>query len=60
VSDVGFIAILVAFFLLAIALVRVLSRMIDHDVDPEGFTDEPPDTSEPGTAAPPIETGTDR
>jgi Na+-transporting methylmalonyl-CoA/oxaloacetate decarboxylase gamma subunit len=50
-ADVGLIAILVAFFLLAIVLVRVLGRMIDRDVDPEGFTDEPPDTSEAAEAA---------
>jgi hypothetical protein len=46
-SDLGFVAILVAFFLLAIVLVRVLGRMIDRDADPEGLTDEPPDTGEP-------------
>ena len=50
-SDVGFVAILVAFFVLAIAGVRVLSRMIDRDTDPEGFTDEPPDTSDAAQAA---------
>jgi hypothetical protein len=41
-SDVGFVAILVAFFLLAIVLVRVLGRMIDHDAGPDGFTDDRP------------------
>lgn len=46
-DDLGLVAILVAFFLLAIGLVRVLGRMIDRDADPEGFADEPPDTSEP-------------
>jgi hypothetical protein len=50
-SDVGFVAILVAFFVLAIIGVRVLGRMIDRDVDPEGFTDEPPDTSDAAQAA---------
>lgn len=52
-SDVGLVAILVAFFLLAIWLVKVLGRMIDRDSDPERldeaeeFADEPPDTSQP-------------
>ena len=50
-SDVGFVAILVAFFVLAIAAVRVLGRIIDRDTDPEGFTDEPPDTSDAAQAA---------
>jgi hypothetical protein len=49
-SDIGLVAILVAFFLLAIGLVRVLGRMIDRDADPEGFADEPPDTSEAAEA----------
>lgn len=52
-SDVAMCAILVASFVLAIGLVRVLGRMIDRDVDPEGFTDgdEPSDTSDhPGAA----------
>jgi len=40
-TDVGLVVILVAFFLLAIGLVRVLGRMIDRDSDPEGFADEP-------------------
>jgi hypothetical protein len=43
-SDVLLIAILVAFFALAIALVQVLGRMIDRDTDPDGLADEPPDT----------------
>jgi hypothetical protein len=38
------IAILVAFFALAIALVQVVGRMIDRDTDPDGLADEPPDT----------------
>ena len=45
-SDVLLAAIMVAFFVLAIGLVRVLGRIIDHDTDPDGFTDEPPDTNE--------------
>jgi Na+-transporting methylmalonyl-CoA/oxaloacetate decarboxylase gamma subunit len=32
-SDIGFVAIVVAFFALAIFVVRVLGRMIDRDVD---------------------------
>jgi hypothetical protein len=45
-SDVLLCAILVAFFVLAIALVRVLGRMIDRDADPDGLAaDEPPDNS---------------
>ena len=43
-SDVLLIAILVAFFALAIGLVHVLSRMIDRDTDPDSLADEPPDT----------------
>ena len=34
-SDVALIAILVAFFALAIGLVQVLSRMIERDTDPD-------------------------
>jgi hypothetical protein len=49
-TDVILIAILVAFFALAIALVRVLGRMIDRDTDPDGLADEPPDT---GAGPPP-------
>ena len=45
-SDLGLVAILVASFVLAIGLVRVLGRLIDRDTDPEGFADEPPDTGE--------------
>jgi hypothetical protein len=44
VSDVILIAILVAFFALAIGLVQVLSRMIERDTDPDVLTEEPPDT----------------
>jgi uncharacterized membrane protein len=47
-SDVLLAAIMVAFFVLAIGLVRVLGRMIDHDTDHDGFADEPPDTSGAG------------
>ena len=43
-SDVILIAILVAFFALAIGLVQVLSRMIERDTDPDVLTDESPDT----------------
>ena len=43
-SDVLLIAILVAFFALAIGLVHVLSRMIERDTDPDALADEPPDT----------------
>jgi hypothetical protein len=46
-SDAALAAIMVAFFLLAIGLVRLLDRMISRDADPDGFADEPPD---PGAA----------
>jgi hypothetical protein len=52
VSDVLLIAILVAFFALAIGLVQVLGRMIDRDTDPDNLADEPPDTGGPDTGAP--------
>ncbi|HMD93727.1 MAG TPA: hypothetical protein VKG80_13905 [Trebonia sp.] len=39
-SDVLLVLIMVAFFVLAIGQVRVLGRMIDHDTDPDGFTDD--------------------
>jgi hypothetical protein len=45
-SDVALIAILVAFFALAVGLVQVLSRMLERDTDPDGLADEPPDTGE--------------
>jgi hypothetical protein len=51
-SDLLLCAILVAFFVLAIGLVRVLGRMIDRDADPDrldGLADEPPDTEPAGT-----------
>ena len=43
-SDVILIAILVAFFALAVALVQVVGRMIERDTDPDSLADEPPDT----------------
>jgi hypothetical protein len=46
-TDVTLIAILLAFFGLAIGLVRVLGRMIEGDGEPEEFADEPPDASRP-------------
>ena len=46
-TDVTLIAILLAFFGLAIGLVRVLGRMIEGDGDPSEFPDDPPDTNEP-------------
>jgi hypothetical protein len=48
VSDVLLIAILVAFFALAIGLIQVLSRMLERDTDPDSLADEPPDTGEAG------------
>jgi hypothetical protein len=44
VTDLSLIAILVAFFALAIVLVQVLGRMIDRDTDQDALADEPPDT----------------
>jgi hypothetical protein len=38
-SDVILVVIMVAFFLLAIAVVRLLGRMIDRDSDPAAFDD---------------------
>jgi hypothetical protein len=48
-SDVLLVAILLAFFALAIGLVHVLSRVIggDPDPDPDRFPDEPLDTDRP-------------
>jgi hypothetical protein len=51
VSDVLLIAILVAFFALAIGLVQVLSRMLERDTDPDSLADEPPDTGEADLSA---------
>jgi hypothetical protein len=45
-SDAVLAAIMVAFFLLAIGLVRVVGRLIDRDAGSEGRADEPPDTGE--------------
>ena len=42
-NDATLIAILLVFFALAIALVRVLGRMIEGDGDPGEFPDESPD-----------------
>ena len=47
-TDLLVCAIMVAFFLLAIGLVRVLGRMIDREADPGGPADEPPDTTGSG------------
>jgi hypothetical protein len=44
-NDATLIAILLLFFALAIALVRVLGALIEGDGDPEEFADEPPDAS---------------
>jgi hypothetical protein len=52
VSDVLLIAILLAFFALAIGLVQVLGRMIERDTDPDSLADEPPDAGGPDTGAP--------
>ena len=46
-NDATLIAILLLFFALAIALVRVLGALIEGDGDPEEFPDEPPDASRP-------------
>ena len=43
-SDATLIAILLIFFALAIALVRVLGALIEGDGDPDEFADEPPDS----------------
>jgi hypothetical protein len=47
-SDVLLVAVMVAFFMLAIGLVRLIGRMIERDTDPDGldgFAEEPPDTT---------------
>jgi hypothetical protein len=46
-TDVTLIAILLAFFALAIGLVRVLGRMIEGDGDPGEFPEEPLDAGRP-------------
>jgi hypothetical protein len=50
-SDFLLIAVLVMFFALAIALVRVLDAMIDRDPDPDALGDESPDASGPDDQA---------
>jgi len=47
VSDVGFIAIMLAAFGLAIGLVRLLGRLIDSGA-PDGWADDPLDAGETG------------
>jgi hypothetical protein len=44
-SDVGLIAILLAAFLLAIGLVRLLDRLIGSGAPDDGWADGPPDTN---------------
>ena len=44
-SDATLIAILLIFFALAIALVRVLGALIEGDGDPDEFSDDPADTT---------------
>jgi hypothetical protein len=44
-SDVLLVVVVVAFFVLAIALVQALGRMIEHDAEPDEFADQPPDTT---------------
>jgi flagellar biogenesis protein FliO len=39
-SDLIIVVIIVGFFLVAIWVVRLLGRMIDHDTDPSAFEDE--------------------
>ena len=46
-TDVTLIAILLAFFALAIGLVRVFGRMIEGGGDSVEFADEPADASAP-------------
>jgi hypothetical protein len=50
-TDVLLIAVLVAFFALAIGLVRVLGAMIDRETDPDAFPEELPDASGPAGQA---------
>jgi hypothetical protein len=51
-SDVGLIVIILAFFALAIGLVRALNRLIDSDA-PDGWADEPPNTDANSASASP-------
>jgi hypothetical protein len=46
-SDATLIAILLIFFALAIALVRVLGALIEGDGDADEFPDEPADSNDP-------------
>jgi hypothetical protein len=50
-SDAGLIATLLAAFLLAIGLVRLLGRLIDADAPEDGWAEEPPDTNGTGSPA---------
>lgn len=50
-SDVGLIATLLAAFLLAIGLLRLLGRLIDSGA-PDGWACKPPDTSGASATAP--------
>jgi hypothetical protein len=43
--DVLLVVVIVVFFVLAIALVQALGRMIEHDAEPEEFADQSPDTT---------------
>jgi hypothetical protein len=45
VSDVGLIAILLAAFLLAIGLVRLLDGLVGPDAPDDGWADGPPDAN---------------
>jgi hypothetical protein len=51
-SDVGLITTMLAAFLLAIALVRLLGRLIDPHATGGGWADKPPDASRAGLAGP--------
>jgi hypothetical protein len=50
-GDVGLIAIMLAAFLLAIGLVRLIGRLIDSDA-PDGWADDPPEAGGDGATAP--------
>ena len=60
-SDVGLIAIMLAAFLLAIGLVRLLGRLIDSDAPDDGWADGPPGTggTDPASTAHGTSTATD-
>jgi hypothetical protein len=51
-SDVDLITAMLAAFLLAIGLVRLLGRLIDPGAPGGGWADEPPDASRAGLAGP--------